>query len=176
MEVGDAVDQCLAKQDVQWPDKMNHKRRASREQYSVSPPHRCECRPEQPHIRHCRPEEPFDKILFLIFRPVHANDAESALSYPLRYACVRFTAGQPDERDGPALSRPLVSEHEGVLTNCTKVRRQPVTDVYELLRQALGPPNASHGAYRCTTCMRSAAAGTDFGGNVSLALRAFRMT
>ena len=49
-----------------------------------------------------------------------------------------LSAGQPNERDGPARLHPLVSEDNGILTNRAEIRRQPITDIYELLGQSFG--------------------------------------
>ena len=141
VEVGDAVDEPLAPDEVAQHDEGEHERRRPGEQHLVRPPDRRRRGAQQAQVGPYGPAQAFPPALLGVVRRRHPHDRQ-ATGPVLLHRPQRTPRRQADEDHVPPLAGVLAGEAEAVLADRAEVRRQPVAQVDEAPghRRGVTPP------------------------------------
>src|SRR6185295_3958976 len=125
---------------------MDEKRRAAGEQDLIGLQQLPPQPPEQGQIGARRPESPGTEVRAIVEAGADADDSQTPLSGPLLLNRVR-RRGEAGEDHVLSRRRALAGEEEAVLADGPEVRRQPVTEVDQLVHAVKGSKGpASHAA------------------------------
>jgi len=137
VEVGDAVGEPPAQQEVERHDEVDEEGRAAGEEHLVGAPQLAARRPEQAQVRSRRPQGAGAEVGAVVRARREAQDAQAP--GPGRLLDERSAArGEPGQKHVLPGRRPLAREVEAVLPDRPEIRRQPVAEVDELVHGDYG--------------------------------------
>ena len=133
MEIGYAINEFLAQNEIGWSDPMQEEWRTSCEKDRVRPLHVTPQAENEPRIRLRGPKQPRAVASFVI--GISLEFYFAITPRPDYFRLVAIAArGEPGKRDVITFRGQFACEYQAVLADGAEIRRQPVTDIEKSVR------------------------------------------